>query len=1103
MTTPIPTVNFPGAGTRLQSELQTYLNTMLAINMEMLGATAEAPTATISSNTFTPGNDYCVCPIDTGGGAATLNTIQATNIRDGQVLFLRIVNNANVVTIANNATGPNQIYTADGNNIVLGSTKQFLALKYKAGSVNAWEEIFRTIPSSAIIAAGNLSPLFTTTIASQTLNFTLTNAGAGTIFGNFSGSSGAPSYNSPGSADQVLGAAHTGGGLEYKTIAPGTGIAITPTAGQISIAISTPVSIANGGTGAATVAADSWFGNATSSTAAPAFNTSVFPNSLVNWAAPSAIGSTTPAAGTFTTLTLSTTPLAISSGGIGAATVAAHSWFGNATGSTAAPAFNTSALPLVMGGTGTAAASAAAAFNALAPATAAGGTIVGTGTNTYGNLAAGTNTQQYVLASGTPAWAYGLNGFGTANATATLLNTTPSYNTTNPGSTVATLTLPACSTCAGKVMFFEYVAGTVATTLKTNQSVPDTFDGTNTTIALSVVGQVIGFISDGVSNWRVVERLDVAGTGITLSFSTGQETIAVSSAVPTSSGNLSPLFTSTISSNALSFTLSNTSGAAWFGATTAGAPSYQTGALPTGLGGTGVTTATAASWFGATAAGAPGLQTGALPVALGGTGAATGTNPSWFGCSGSTTPAFQTGQIPNSLIDWAAPSAIGSTTANTGAFTTLGATGAFTQSATSQNQGPLANNGDFLGDWLISGYTPPSLPTSTLTCTFTGNTTLISQGCRVYIASGSSALTNTYTASKDTYVDMSATGVPTYTAVAIGATPPAVASGCMRLAKVESLVSTVTGVTILAQTSPPQRGQSICQGRLYGSGGSPYGDVSGTSTIYFGASNAGNQIALMPTASGASISTFNQMNLQTFVIPTVSGVAQVSASLSGLTAGTPYDIYVYWEINSGTLIIDTPVPWTGSGTFTPPSRSVGLDGRQYKNGDYSRLWVGSIIAASATTANNNAGDRGIINVYNRVVLPLFGIDSNTSWTGSSTTFATMDANTTNGQQRVRWLEITGTDAIQLSAQFFVGNSTAGTANTIAINVDNTGTSPNVASQMAEVTASYFNSVSCQYVFRIAAGLHYAQVMYKVGGGTATFYSIFAAYVGYLQGSILG
>jgi hypothetical protein len=59
-------------------------------------------------------------------------------------------------------------------------------------------------------------------------------------------SQGGTALTSAGSSDQVLGVAHTGGGLEYKTIAAGSGVTVTPSAGTLTIA-------ATGGGGSGTV----------------------------------------------------------------------------------------------------------------------------------------------------------------------------------------------------------------------------------------------------------------------------------------------------------------------------------------------------------------------------------------------------------------------------------------------------------------------------------------------------------------------------------------------------------------------------------------------------------------------------------------------------------------------------------------------------------------------------------------------------------------------------------------------------------------------------------------------------------------------------------
>ena len=60
----------------------------------------------------------------------------------------------------------------------------------------------------------------------------LTMAGVGTVAGGGTG------LTAVGSADQLVGVAHTGGALEYKTLTAGPNVTITPAAGSITIAAS-------------------------------------------------------------------------------------------------------------------------------------------------------------------------------------------------------------------------------------------------------------------------------------------------------------------------------------------------------------------------------------------------------------------------------------------------------------------------------------------------------------------------------------------------------------------------------------------------------------------------------------------------------------------------------------------------------------------------------------------------------------------------------------------------------------------------------------------------------------------------------------------------
>lgn len=98
--------------------------------------------------------------------------------------------------------------------------------------------------------------------------------------------------------------------------------------------------------------------------------------------------------------------------------------------------------------------------------------------------------------------------------------------------------------------------------------------------------------------------------------------------------------------------------------------------------------------------------------------------------------------------------------------------------------------------FVYTGLTPPT--SVSLTSITTAGTAYIN-GYRV--AKG--ATSKTYTASKDTYVDLSQTGAYTYSEVTNGAAAPSVASNSARLAKVVTDGTTVVSVTDLANRRIP------------------------------------------------------------------------------------------------------------------------------------------------------------------------------------------------------------------------------------------------------------------------------------------------------------
>jgi len=131
------------------------------------------------------------------------------------------------------------VYYGDGTKLLglAPTTNNGWVLSYNTGTNSpAW-----AAPGSGVtsFSAGNLSPLFTTSVATATttpaLTFSLTNAGAGTIFGNWGTSSGAPSFNAIGSTQQVP-TVTSSGGVSWAT--PGDFAAIA--GGRLTISSSSP-----------------------------------------------------------------------------------------------------------------------------------------------------------------------------------------------------------------------------------------------------------------------------------------------------------------------------------------------------------------------------------------------------------------------------------------------------------------------------------------------------------------------------------------------------------------------------------------------------------------------------------------------------------------------------------------------------------------------------------------------------------------------------------------------------------------------------------------------------------------------------------------------
>jgi hypothetical protein len=88
---------------------------------------------------------------------------------------------------------------------------------------------------------------------------------------------------------------------------------------------------------------------------------------------------------------------------------------------------------------------------------------------------------------------------------------------------------------------------------------------------------------------------------------------------------------------------------------------------------------------------------------------------------------------------------------------------------------------------------------------------------------------------------------------------------------------------------------------------------------------------------------------------------EVSLALSGLTASTPYDVFLYLSSGVPTL---TTVAWPNS---TTSSSTTIQDGRECMASDKTRLFLGSFQAVAANQGIDSLQNRSLWNKYNRVL----------------------------------------------------------------------------------------------------------------------------------------
>lgn len=283
----------------------------------------------------------------------------------------------------------------------------------------------------------------------------------------------------------------------------------------------------------------------------------------------------------------------------------------------------------------------------------------------------------------------------------------------------------------------------------------------------------------------------------------------------------------------------------------------------------------------------------------------------------------------------------------------------------------------------------------------------------------------------------------------------------------------ISATTLTATASAPEI-IGIVNGRLTLTTGTPIttSAVTAATTLYF-TPYCGGQIALYDGSTSWSL----------------FDLTEISASLSGLTADTNYDVFVY--DNTG-LTLDL-VAWS-----TATARATALttqDGVYVKSGATTRRYVGTIRITGTTGqcedslgGSNSIAKRFVWNYYNRVPRQAYVIESTSSWTYSTGTWRRMNANTNMQVQFVVGVDEYPVDIVGVQSVKSLGTPNVG------VTLDWSSGEPNTQGAWgfaagesgSAVTAGIYGLGSSRLLAFPGIGYHTADILER-GTTSCTFY----------------
>ncbi|MBX9877642.1 MAG: hypothetical protein K2Y22_04220 [Candidatus Obscuribacterales bacterium] len=231
----LPADGYISNAARTVGEMKTALETVRDVIAELPGGAA-AQSLTISSGSITPANEGgAVIVVDTEGAAASddLTNIVQTNTPDGRILIVTSADDGRDPTIKNAAGGAGQIFTGDGADVVLKTTKMYLVLR-RSGT--GWNEIARSYGDQVgdfrtYLGLGTAAVVNTGTGASNVPTITQADARYAALAGS---ASQVFSVNTPSTSNHATTKAYVDAALQLPALTQGrltleTGVAFSTT----------------------------------------------------------------------------------------------------------------------------------------------------------------------------------------------------------------------------------------------------------------------------------------------------------------------------------------------------------------------------------------------------------------------------------------------------------------------------------------------------------------------------------------------------------------------------------------------------------------------------------------------------------------------------------------------------------------------------------------------------------------------------------------------------------------------------------------------------------------------------------------------------------